>query len=183
MAARNSFDNAVETQPAQVVRHPTEGIVNWVKAQQLRDQGAHLQIREPSELKTEHYENSQQSLDAGITEAKGGGSLPFDFDGANYLFEGIFANRTIMRDFLDVQQTPVGLKADLPQCGQVLQRLADAEVARVIDGGFRTESLALLVILLDACVLVVNVQGWHDSIGDHPRPEAARGPFVDAASK
>ena len=88
-----------------------------------------------------------------------------------------------MRDFLDVQHTPVGLKADLPQCGQVLQRLADAEVARVIDGGFGTESPALLVILLDARVLVVNVQGWHDPVGDHPRPEAARRPFVDAAIK
>src|SRR3954468_21659526 len=98
MAARNSFDNAVEAQPAQVVRHPAEGIVSWVKAQQLRDQGAHLQIGEPSQLKTEDYENSQQSLDAWITEAEGGGSLPIDFDRANDLIESIFANRTVMRD-------------------------------------------------------------------------------------
>ena len=107
MAARNSFDNAVEAQPAQVVRHPAERIVSWVKAQQLREQGAHLPIGEPSKLKTEDYENSQQSLDAGITEAQGGGSLPIDFDRANDLIKGIFADRTIMRDLLDVQ-TDVG---------------------------------------------------------------------------
>jgi hypothetical protein len=35
-------------------------------------------------------------------------------------------------DLLDVQQTSVGSKADLPQSGQVLQAFADGEVARIV---------------------------------------------------
>ncbi len=41
-----------------------------------------------------------------------------------------------MAESLDVQETSVGFKADLPQSGQVLQPLADVEVACVVDGGF-----------------------------------------------
>lgn len=50
-----------------------------------------------------------------------------------------------MRKFLKVQETPVGLKAGLPQGGKVLERLTDAEVARIIDARFGAESPALLV--------------------------------------
>ncbi len=39
-----------------------------------------------------------------------------------------------MGNGLDVEQTPVGLEADLPQRGQVDEFLADAEVACVVDG-------------------------------------------------
>ena len=44
-----------------------------------------------------------------------------------------------MGDFLDVEKTPVGLKADLPQCGQVFEKFADAEVTRVVDGCLGSE--------------------------------------------
>ena len=55
---------------------------------------------------------------------------------SSHLLERIFADRTIVRYGLDVEKTSVGLEADLPQSRQVLQEFADAEVARVIDGGF-----------------------------------------------
>ena len=41
-----------------------------------------------------------------------------------------------MAESLDVQETSVKLKADLPQRGQVIQPFADIEVTRVVDGGF-----------------------------------------------
>ena len=78
-----------------------------------------------------------------------------------------------MGNLLDVEKTPVGLKADLPQSGQVLQQLADAEVARVVDGGFGAQGAALLVILLDAGVLVIDVQRGNHPVGDHARAEPA----------
>jgi hypothetical protein len=86
-----------------------------------------------------------------------------------------------MGNSLDVEKTPVGLKADLSESGQILQQFADAEVAGVVDGGFGTEGAALLVILLDPCVLVIDVQRGDHSIGDHARAEPARRPRRDAA--
>ena len=62
-----------------------------------------------------------------------------------------------MGNGLDVEKTPVGLKADLPQSGQVLEFFANAEVACVVDGGFGAEGAALLVILLDAGVFVIDM--------------------------
>jgi len=40
-----------------------------------------------------------------------------------------------MAESLDVEQTSVGGKADLPQRGQVGQPFPDPEVAGVVDGG------------------------------------------------
>ena len=42
--------------------------------------------------------------------------------------KGIFADGAVVADALDVQKTSVGLKADLSQCVQVVQPLADGEV-------------------------------------------------------
>ena len=50
----------------------------------------------------------------------------------NYLVEGSFADGRVVADSLDVE---VGLEADLPECGQVLQPFADPDVAGVIEGG------------------------------------------------
>lgn len=52
MAAWNSFDNAVEAQQVQVVRHAAEGIVSRVKASGCATR-VRIQIGEASELKTE----------------------------------------------------------------------------------------------------------------------------------
>ena len=41
-----------------------------------------------------------------------------------------------MADFFDLEQTAVGLKTDLAQCGQVAQALADIKIAGVVDSGF-----------------------------------------------
>src|SRR3974390_2848784 len=73
------------------------------------------------------------------------------------------------------RRTGVGLKADLPQRGQVGQPLADPEVTRVVDGGFRSDRLAQLVVLLYFRVLVIDVQARGDPVGDDPGAEPARG--------
>lgn len=63
-----------------------------------------------------------------------------------------------MTDLFDLEQTAVGLKANLPQCGQVAQALANIKVAGVVDGGFGPQSAAFFVVLLDARSFVVNVK-------------------------
>ena len=74
----------------------------------------------------------------------------------------------------------MALKADLPQGGQVLQPLADAEVARVVDRGLRPQRPPFLVVLFDPGAFVVDVQGGDDALGEHPRAKTARSPLTDA---
>jgi len=48
------------------------------------------------------------------------------------LWQGFFGQNRILRDGLDLEHAPVGLKPDLAECGQVVKTLADIEAARVV---------------------------------------------------
>src|SRR3972149_118686 len=102
--------------------------------------------RQPSGRKRK---TSSRRLDARVGEAQGGGPLPLDRDRLGDAGERGFSNRAVVADSLDVQETSVGLKADLPQGGEVRQPLADLEVPRVVDRRLRPERAPLLVVLLD----------------------------------
>jgi hypothetical protein len=78
--------------------------------------------------------------------------------------QGVGAGDRVVAESLDVQETPVGRKADLAECGQIGQPLADRKVGGVVDGGFGAQRPPVFVVLLDAGVLVVHVQ-----VGSHPR--------------
>ena len=80
-----------------------------------------------------------------------------------------------MAEGLDAQQAPVGGEAELPQGGQVGQPFGQPEVAGVVDRGLGAQRPPLLVVLLDLGVLVVDVQGRDDPVGDDPGAEPARG--------
>src|SRR5579863_7161245 len=157
MAFRDALDEAVQTKPAQVVGHSTDGVLGWVVAQQWSQQGSHFRIGETPQLETEQHQHAEQRLHARIAEPQRGGSLPVDLDGPNHLLKRVFANRAIMRYGLDVQKASVGLKADLPQSRQVLQQFSDAEVACVVEGGLGAQRAPFFVVLLDARVLVVDM--------------------------
>ena len=55
------------------------------------------------------------------------------------LFVGSLANEAVVSDSLDVEETSIGLKADLPQRGEVVQSFADSEVTGIVDGRFSTQ--------------------------------------------
>src|SRR5258707_12388551 len=97
-------------------------------------------------------------MDRQVRETQGAGALTVDHHRFIHPPESVFADRAVVAGALDVQQTSVGLEADLPQGGQILQPLADAEVTRVVDGGLRAQGAPFLVVLLDARPLVVHVQ-------------------------
>jgi hypothetical protein len=63
----------------------------------------------------------EQGLHARVSETQGGRTLTVDLDGADDVGECILSYGAVMGDLLDLQQAPVGSKADLPQCGQVLE--------------------------------------------------------------
>ena len=86
----------------------------------------------------------------------------------------------IRAEGLDVQQTSIGGEADRPQGGQVVQPLADGEVAGVVDRGLGAQRPSFLVVLFDPAVLVVDVQRGLHPLRQHPGAEAARRPFAHA---
>ena len=69
--------------------------------------------------------------------------------------KGVFSDPAVVADSLDIEETSVGSKADLPECGKVVQPFADVEVAGVVDRGLRPQGAALFVVLLDPRGLVV----------------------------
>ncbi len=121
MAFRNALDKAVQTETSQVVGHSSHRVLGWVEAQQLSQQGSHFLIGKTPELETEQNQHAEQCLHMRIAEPQSRGSLSGYFDGTDYLFKRVFANRTIVGYSLDVQETSVGLKADPPQFWQVFQ--------------------------------------------------------------
>ena len=71
-------------------------------------------------------------------------------------------------------------KPYLPQRGEILEPLADAEVPRIVDRGLGAQRTALFVVLLDARSFVVDVQRGGDALGEDAGTEAARGAAGDA---
>src|SRR6266498_3990771 len=98
-------------------------------------------------------------------------ALVVDSDGPLHVLEGRFADKAVVIDALDVEQTSVGGKADLAQLVEIFDASADAEVAGVVDRRLGSKRLSLLVVLLDPALLVVDVQRRHDALGDDARAE------------
>ena len=83
---------------------------------------------------------------------------------------------------LDVEQPSIGHKADLAQLRQIVQALADAEVIGVVDRSLGTQGpIFLVILLLDARVLVVHVQGRSDVLGEDKGAKPPRGAAIDLA--
>src|SRR5262249_38845687 len=112
-------------------------------------------------------------LNARISEAQRCSASVVEDDGLLQVLEGGFADEAVMTDALDVEQTSVGCKADLAEFFKIFDASANGEIAGIVDRRFGAKGLALLVILLDAALLVVDVERRHDALGDHPRAEPA----------
>src|SRR5580704_12619646 len=68
MAFRDALDEPVQTKAAQVVGHPTDGVVGWVETQQLSQQGSHFLIGEAPQLEAEQDQHAEQCLYTPIAE-------------------------------------------------------------------------------------------------------------------
>ena len=85
-----------------------------------------------------------------------------------------------MADAFGVQQAPVGGVADLGQGGEVRQLFSDAEVARLVERGFRSERSPFLQVLLDLGLLVVQVEVGAGPAGNDLGPEGPWGGVLAA---
>jgi len=142
---------------------------------------AELRRGEPVGQEPEDHQRTEQRLDPRVGEPQGRNPLVGDHLGALDLPQGRFAEGAVVAELLDVEETSVGVEADLPQGGEVLQPFAEGEVPRVVDRGLGPEGPPLLVVLLDPAVLVVQVERGRHPLGEDPRPEPPGGPPRDPA--
>ena len=96
--------------------------MNWILAQQWRQECEHFVVCEPSRLETEDDQHGEKRLHAPVAKAQRGSTLAIDLDRLHHLIKGILTDEAIVGDLLDIQQTSIGSKADLPQSGQILRR-------------------------------------------------------------
>lgn len=150
MRVGNALDQAMQAQPSQVVRHLAWGQLIWGKAQEGCEQHPQFVIGEAQRQKPKGNECAEQGLHAWIGEAQSRDPLPSNRQRLADLLKGIFSQKAIVADLLDVQQTSVGLKTDEPQSGQVFQPFANVEVTGIVDGGFGAQSTTFFMVLLDA---------------------------------
>ena len=130
-----------------------------------------------------HQERGRHGLDPRVAEAQGGHPAVVDDGGTVQRVEGLHADRAVMADALDVEKTPVGLEADLPEVIEVAQPAPDAEVVRVADHRLAPQRAALLEVPLDARALAGHVRRRQDAVGDDAGSEPRAGPARDAAAE
>jgi hypothetical protein len=169
------FDETVKTKAPEIVCHPALGDLAGVDAKHLSQGFAEILVGETVDLEGKHDKNAEQRLDTWVIEAERRDPLLIHLEGLNDLIERTLADCTVVADSLDVEQTSVGLEANLPQCGQVGQSLADLEIASVVDGRLSPQGAAFLIVLLDPSVFIVDMQRWDDSLSDHSGLAASRG--------
>ncbi len=122
-------------------------------------------------------------MNARIGEAESGGALTGALDRAVDLLKGLFGEDAVVTDAFDFEEPAVCTEADFAQFRQVVQSFADAEVVGVVDRCFGAQSALFLMILLDPCVLVIDMEGGCDALGEDAGAEPSRGAPVDAALK
>ena len=97
--------------------------------------GAQIAVAEPVGQQAEDDQGGEECLGAARVDRQGRYPRAGVGDGgAGQGVDGVGADGGVVAETLDGQQPSVGVEADLPQCGQVTQSLADAEVATVVDG-------------------------------------------------
>src|SRR3989304_2166935 len=131
-------------------------------------------IGESLRQKPKGDESTEQGLHAWVGETQGCHALTGNPLRLVDLLKGIFSQKAIMADVLDVQKASVGLKADLPQSGQVLQPFADLKVTGIVDGGFGAQGTTFFMVLLDARMFVIDMQSRGHSLGNDASAKAAR---------
>src|ERR1700739_2426493 len=128
------------------------------------------QIGGPEALRelSEQDQGLEKRLSAWVGKTQAGGALAARRDRSGDGLQGIFAEDAVVAQPLALDQPLIGRKSDCAQLCKIVQAFADAEVVSVVDGRLCPQGATFLVVLLDARVLVIDVQGWAELLSDHP---------------
>src|SRR5579875_672344 len=175
VGTRNALDHALKMEPSQLIGHAPWA--DWLGrlTQERSPVLTQIVIRKAGWQQGEQQQSVPKGLNLGIGEMQGRSPLSSHLAGTVHLLEDFFGQDAIMAD------PPIGLEADLPQAGQVVDSLADIEIWGAVDRGLGSQGSAFFVVLLDARSLIVDVQGRNHAIGNHPGSEQSGRTFGDPA--
>src|SRR5215471_15626394 len=129
----------------------------------------------------EQDESLEERLNAWVGKTQAGGALTAGCDRPVDGLQGIFAEDAVVAQPLDLDEPLIGRKPDRTQLRKIVQAFANPEVVSVVDGRLGPQGPVFFVVLLDARVLVIDIQGWGDILCDHPGSEAGFGIAPDPA--
>ncbi len=109
-----AFDETVKAEATEVVGHPARGELFRAKAQQASEWLAPILVGEAAKLQDEEDQRGHEHLDTRIVEPQGRTMLPIDVDGIDHTTEIVLAQSGVMAESLDVEETSVGIEANLP---------------------------------------------------------------------
>src|SRR6201988_2481114 len=182
-AIGSALNQAVEAKPAQLVGHCAGGDRCGIPGCQGRKMLA--QIGGPEALRelSEQDEGLEKRLNAWVGKTQAGRALAAGCHRSVDGLQSIFAEDAIVAQPLDLDQPLIGRKSDRAQLCKIVQAFADAEVVSVVYGRLGPQGSVFLVVLLDARVLVIDIQGWGDILRDHSGAKAgsrmARDPAIE----
>src|SRR2546425_13216206 len=138
--AGDAVDQALETQPTQVVAHSSRGIRGLIEAQQAGNERAELAVAEASRQMGEVAQALEERHHPGIPEAQGR-SADTSFEGRTLeAIEPVLGEDAVLADVFQLEELAVDLLPGGSKKGQVNNPFAGVEVAGIVDGGLRPQS-------------------------------------------
>jgi hypothetical protein len=104
MTARDAFDQVVQSETAEVVRHLAGAIVVERAAEELRDRRPNVAMPKPARVQREETERLHEGEHAAIPEVEGGGPLRLNEDGMGQGIEVIVTDQAVMAQIFDAQE-------------------------------------------------------------------------------
>jgi hypothetical protein len=171
-----ALDESVQAQAAQIIAHASGANLRLGDSEQLRKQWPQSTIAKALGLEAEQDQHRQQSLHPLLPEGQSGHMLAVDLGRFLELIKRLGPDVAVVGQLFDLQDASVGGEANLAQAGQILEASAHPEVVGVVDRGFGPQPCALrlaFMVLFEVGVLIVDVQGGHNALGDNARPASA----------
>src|SRR5439155_1592690 len=181
VAVGDAVDESVQAQAAQVVAHLAGAV--GVLVEVSGDEPAKAFVgKAAGDGVQDVAEGAGQSHGALIPEAQRSGSLALMVGLVDALKERR-ADGTALAGTLDHKQSLVDAAGLGDELGQVLQAREHADVGWLVDDGFDSQRAAALEVLLDARMLVAEVDPDLGAGREHARPERLAGGRADLAGE
>src|SRR5712692_8947799 len=105
------------------------------------------------------------------------------FGRQDHLVEGVLRYSTGVAEALDAQEASVDVFTDVPKIVEIGQGFSNTEVAGIVEGEFRAQSLAFFEVLLKFGVFVIDVEAGIDAGSNDAGAEVAGSGASDFAAK
>ena len=102
VGARDAFDEAVQAEPAEIVRHRAGRILLRVASLELREVIAEVPMTKAGRRQREETERVHERVDPAVAEPEARGALIVDEDGGRDGVQAVFADQAVVAQRFDV---------------------------------------------------------------------------------